>query len=180
MTNTKDVIIKLKEVRNEHGLSYNDILALMEKNGDFLSKSTISRVFADGSENETSFRYEETIRPIANALLDIDTIEDGDNVDVQAMKSLLKYKDQRIRELEREKERLELALAEEKLKSNEKLEIEREQSRRSIEFLKEQVSLKDKRMDMLLDAVVVKDQQHKELLELVLSCPARKQGECNA
>lgn len=178
MTNTKDVIIKLKEVRNEHGLSYNDILALMEKNGDFLSKSTISRVFADGSENETSFRYEETIRPIANALLDIDTIEDGDNVDVQAMKSLLKYKDQRIRELEREKERLELALAEEKLKSNEKLEIEREQSRRSIEFLKEQVSLKDKRMDMLLDAVVVKDQQHKELLELVLSCPARKQSEC--
>lgn len=29
MTNTKDIIIKLKEVRSEKGLSYNDILALM-------------------------------------------------------------------------------------------------------------------------------------------------------
>lgn len=91
MTNTRDLIIKLKEVREEKGLSFGDILDLMEKNGDFLSKSTISRVFADGSE-EQSFRYEETIRPIANALLDIENIEDTDDMDVRAMKSLLKYK----------------------------------------------------------------------------------------
>ena len=89
MTNTKDIIIKLKEVREEKGLSYNDILALMEKNGDYLAKSTLSKVFSEGSE-ELSFKYEETIRPIANALLDIETIEDTDNMDTQAMKSLLK------------------------------------------------------------------------------------------
>lgn len=91
MTNTSDIIIKLKEVRNEKRLSYTDILELMEKNGDFLSKSTLSRVFTDGSEN-FSFKYEETIRPIAKALLDIETIEADDNMDIQAMKSLLKYK----------------------------------------------------------------------------------------
>lgn len=51
MTNTKDIIIKLKEVRDERGLSYNDILSLMEKNGDYLAKSTISRVFGEGSED---------------------------------------------------------------------------------------------------------------------------------
>ena len=28
MTNTKDIIIKLKDVRDEKGLSYNDILSL--------------------------------------------------------------------------------------------------------------------------------------------------------
>ena len=50
MTNTKDIIVKLKEVRDEKGLSYTDILDLMEKNGDYLSKSTLSRVFAEGSE----------------------------------------------------------------------------------------------------------------------------------
>jgi transcriptional regulator with XRE-family HTH domain len=49
MTNTRDLIIQLKEVREEKGLSYNDILSLMEKNGDYLSKSTISRVFSEGS-----------------------------------------------------------------------------------------------------------------------------------
>ena len=178
MTNTKDIIIKLKEVRNEKGLSYNDILALMEKNGDYLSKSTISRVFAEGSEDETSLRYEETIRPIANALLDIETIEEDDNVDVQAMKSLLKYKNQRIEDLEREIEKLELSLAEEKVKHHERLDKEREQHQKSVEFLKDQISLKDKRMDQLLDAVFKKDSQHKELLDVILSCPARTKGEC--
>ncbi len=52
MTNTKDIIMKPKEVREEKGLSYGDILDLMEKNGDFLAKSAMSRVFADGSEEQ--------------------------------------------------------------------------------------------------------------------------------
>ena len=44
MTNTKDIIIKLKEVRIEKGLSYGDILELMENNGDYVSKSTLSKL----------------------------------------------------------------------------------------------------------------------------------------
>jgi len=177
MTNTKDIIIQLKKVREERGLSFNDILQMMENNGDYLSKSTLSRVFADGSE-ENSFKYEETIRPIANALLDIDEIEDDDNVDTVAIKTILKYKIDRIEELEQLLEKKELELAEEKVKYHEKLDKEREQSRRSIEFLKEQISLKDKRMDQLLEAVFKKDEQHKELLNTILACPARKQTDC--
>lgn len=173
MTNTKDIIIKLKEVREEKNLSYTDILNLMEKNGDFVSKSTLSRVFAEGSE-ELSFKYEETIRPIANALLDIETIEETDNMDVQAMKSLLKYKIQRIEELEKQVKNLESALDKEKIKYHEKLDAEREQYFRRIDFLKEQVALKDKRMDLLLEAVFQKDKQQKELLEKILQCPCKK------
>ena len=172
MTNIRDIIIKLKQVREERGLSYTDILNLVEKNGDFLSKSTISRVFAEGSE-ETSFKYEETIRPIANALLDIETIEDDDNTDIQAIKLLLKYKIQRIEELEAQNKELQLALSNEKVAYNEKLDKEREQFQRSIDFLKNQIELKDKRMDLLLDAVTAKDNKHNELLDLILSCPAR-------
>ena len=170
MTNIRDLIIKLKEVREEKGYSYNDILEIMENNGDYLSKSTISRVFADGSEDSPSFRYEETIRPIANALLDIETIEETDNMDVQAMKALLKYKIQRIEDLEKQVEHLQSALDKEKLKSHEKLEKERERFNKSIEFLKEQVAYKDKRMDLLLDAVGEKDRLHKEMLEKLLRC----------
>lgn len=176
MTNTKEIILKLKEVREEKGLSYGDILDLMEKNNDFLSKSTISRVFSDGSENQ-SFRYEETIRPIAKALLDIETIEAGDNVDVQAMKSLLQYKIQRIEDLEQQIEQMEASFDKERLKFHEKMEQERAQSRKSIEFLKEQVSLKDQRIDCLLDAVQVKDAKLDQLMDLVLSCPCRKEHE---
>ena len=169
MTNTKDIIMKLKEVREEKGYSYGDILTMMEKNGDFLSKSTISRVFADGSE-EMSFRYEETIRPIANALLDIDNIEEDDTMDTQAMKSLLKYKSQYISDLEQQIQKLESDLNKEKIKYHEKLDAERERFNKSIEFLKEQVAYKDKRMDLLLDSVQEKDKLHKEMLEKLLKC----------
>ena len=172
MTNTKEIILKLKEVRNEKGYSYGDILDLMEKNNDYLSKSTISRVFQDGSE-DLSFRYEETIRPIAKALLDIETIEEGDNLDVRAMKSLLQYKIQRIQELEQQLEQLECSFDKERLKFHEKLEQERDRANKSIEFLKNQVSLKDKRIDVLLEAVQAKDSKFEELLGLILSCPCR-------
>lgn len=176
MTNTKEIILKLKEVRKEKDLSYGDILDLMEKNNDYLSKSTISRVFQDGSE-DLSFRYEETIRPIAKALLDIETIEEGDNLDVRAMKSLLQYKIQRIEELEQQIEQLECSFDKERLKFHEKMEQEREQWSRSIEFLKNQVSLKDKRIDVLLEAVQAKDSRFEEVLGLILSCPCRKMHE---
>ena len=169
MTNTKDIIVKLKEVRQEKGLSFGDILDLMEKNGDYLSKSTLSRVFADGSE-DSSFKYEETIRPIAKALLDIETIEDTDNMDVKAMKSLLKYKMQMIEDLERKVEQLKSDLDKEKLKYHTKLDKERSQFHKSLDFCREQISLKDKRIDQLMDSNMT-------LLNQLLSCPCRKQGE---
>lgn len=169
MTNTRDLIIQLKEVREEKGLSYNDILSLMEKNGDYLSKSTISRVFSDGSE-ELSFRYEETIRPLAKVLLDIETIEDDDNLDTRAMKSLLKYKIQRIEELERQLEKLECDIVKLKLSNHEKMEAERRIYDKRIDFLKTQIDLKDKRMDQLLEAVFQKDKLYNELLEKTLKC----------
>lgn len=169
MTNTRDLIIQLKEVREEKGLSYNDILSLMEKNGDYLSKSTISRVFSDGSE-EMSFRYEETIRPLAKVLLDIETIEDDDTLDTRAMKSLLKYKIQRIEELEKQVEKLDSDIVKIKLSNHEKMEAEREVYNRRVEFLKNQIELKDKRMDQLLEAIFIKDKLYNELLEKTLDC----------
>ena len=177
MINTRDIIVRLKEVKEEKGLTNADILRMIEANNDFVSKTTISRVFAENSE-ETIFRYEATLRPIAKALLDIETIEDTDNSDIQAMKSLLKYKMQRIEELEQRVSELEALVDKEKVIYHEKLDKEREQYDRKIDFLKDQISLKDKRMDQLLEAVFQKDVQHKELLELILSCPARKGQEC--
>lgn len=162
MTNCRDLILKLKEVNNEKNLSYGEIEAITERNGEHVSIASISRVFADGSENG-SFRYEGTLKPIANAILDIDTIEEDDDLDTQALKMMLKYKAAKIKELEAE-------LDHAKVKYHEKLEKERAQSRNSIDFLKEQIALKDKRMDMLLDAIFEKDKQHNELLSRFVKC----------
>ena len=169
MVSMKDIIIRLKEKRAESNYSYDDINEMIEKNGDYpLSKSTLSRVFAEDSENNR-FSYEDTIRPIAKALLDIENIEETDTDDVKTLKSLLKVKMQRINELEAE-------LDKEKVKYHEKLDKEREQFQKSLDFLKEQVAYKDKRMDLLLNAVKEKDDMHNRLLEHILSCPYRGCG----
>ena len=169
MTNTKDIILKLKEVRKEKGLSYSDILSLMEANGDYLSKSTLSRVFADGSET-VSFKYEETIRPIAKALLDIETIEDTDNLDLQAIKLLLKYKMQLIEDQEKQIAELKNDINYEKVKHQGKMEKERDAYQRTIDFISNQIELKDHRIDQLLDA-------NMKLLNQLLDCPCRKEKE---
>lgn len=166
MNSTKDLILKLKAVREEKGLSFNDIMRIMEDNGDYLAKSTLSRVFADGSE-ENSFRYEETLRPIAKALLDIEDIEEDDNTDIRAMKSLLKYKIQRIEELEQQLKEVKLELAEEKVKRHEKIDALQEEYQRKSDFLSNQISLKDQRIDTLLDS-------NKGLLDHILNCPYKQ------
>ena len=154
MNNTKDIILKLKEVREQKHLSLNDIVNLVESNGGYISRSTVQRMFQEGSEN-CSFKYDESLRPVANALLDIDRIEPEDDLDTQALKVLLQYKNNRIQELETQ-------LDKEKLKSMDKLEAERERSQRSIEFLKDQIEKKDTRID--------------QLLEHIMNCPYRNCG----
>jgi hypothetical protein len=79
---------------------------------------------------------------------------------------------QRIKELESE-------LAQAENKYHEKIDKERERYNKSIDFLKEQVAYKDKRMDFLLDAVRAKDELHNKMLEQILSCPCRKGSEKN-
>ena len=177
MTNMKEIILNLKAVRSERNLSYTDILNLMEARGDFISKTTLSRVFAEGSE-ETAFRYEETIRPIANALLNMENIEEDDTTAIQAIKSILKFKMEYIEELEHQLEDKDLELAKEKNKRHDMLDELREEHKRKVDFLMGQIELKDKRIDALLNAVYTKDAQHKELLDVILACPARKEGEC--
>ena len=188
MTNTKELIMEIKRVRDEQGLSYSEIKRRMEESGDSpLSDATLSRIFADGSEDGRSFSYDYTLLPLARAILDIDVIEEDDNSNVKALKEIIKLKHEKIKELEQ-------ALDKEKLKRHEQLDEVREQSRKSIEFLKEQVSYKDKRMDefsaritRLLDRLEIKDERIekltgelialKDLKEAYQSCPYKNGGD---
>ena len=177
MTNTKDVILKLKEVRKEKGLSLDKILVMIEKNGDFISKSTLSRVFKDGSE-DNSFRYEETLRPIANALLDINTIEEDDDPDTQAYKSILKLKMELIDENARQIAELKEEKGKEKTKYLEKLAKETEKFQRSLDYIKHQVELKDKRIDQLMDANDRLTETNNRLINQFLDCPLKNNRDC--
>lgn len=165
MINTRDIILKLKEARIEKNLSLNDIVDLTNNR---VSKTTVQRVFADGSE-DISFRYEDTIRPLVKALLDVDTIEDSDDMDTKALKSLLKLKIQRIEELENQ-------LKEEKIKNHEKMEKERKQYDTHIALLNEQIAIKDKRMDAMSERFNKKDEQYTQLVNRLLDCHCCSKG----
>ena len=79
----RKTIRRLKEIKSEQGVSVPKIMDLMEERGQFVSESTIKRVFADGSE-EQSFRYQDSIAPIADVLLDIygdtSSLEDAESL----------------------------------------------------------------------------------------------------
>ena len=166
MIETKELVLKLKEEQQKRHLSVNDILDLTNNH---VSATTIRRViFTDGSEN-SSFRYEDTLRPLVKALLDMDAIEDTDNMDTKAMKSLLKLKIQRIEELEKQ-------LAEEKIKNHEKMEKEREQYERHIKLLDEQIAKKDARMDEMKAQFIHKDDEYMKLVEKFLNCHCCDRG----
>lgn len=155
MEDLREVVLNLKEVREEKQLSYDQIIAMLEANGQFVSKSTLSRIFADGSEDDGNFLYE-TLHPIADVLLDIDNDEEDDNPDVLGMKRLLRLKKEIIAELKAElasqDEVTERRINEVKIQYGEKLQQEAEQFQRSIDFAKEQIRLKDHRIDQLLDS----------------------------
>ena len=165
---TKDLVSKLKAVKTEKNLSLSNILDMLDQNGYFVSKTTLSRVFAEDSETEM-FKPD-TLLPIARVLLDTENLEDTDTTDEKAMKLLLQYKSKRIEELEQQLEQLKASLDHEKVRYHEKLDAEREKHQRSIDFLKGQIELKDRRYDGLLAAVKEKDERYEKLLDIILSC----------
>lgn len=164
MINTKDVILALKRVKKEKKLSLDKILILMNEKDSTtaVSKTTLARVFREGSEDEI-FRYEATLRPIANALLDIEEIEAGDSIDTQALKSILILKQELITALD------------EKLHSTEPHDAPYYQ--RELEHYRNQIALKDKRIDQLLDANDRLQRNVDKLTDQLLSCPCRKAGQ---
>jgi len=125
-----DIIVKLKRVRADNGLSYQRIAELVEQSGEYVSLSTIKRVFEEGSE-AYNFQYENTLRPIANAVLGIYSSEAAEPTadEAAAMRAIIEYKTAKVDELTAQ-----LARCEESYK-------------RRIEFLKHQIELKDSRID---------------------------------
>ena len=165
MINTRDVIIALKKVKKERKLSNNDIYQIVkDKNfATHVSETTVNRVFRKDSEN-IAFRYEATLRPIANALLDMEEIEDTDTNDTQAYKSILVLKQEIITELEA------------RVKAAEEKNHDADHYIRSIDHLMKQIDFKDKRIDQLLDANDRLQAIVDKLTEQLLSCPHRGKG----
>lgn len=119
-----EIIRNLKRVRAENGLSINEIVKLCEDNGEPVSDTTVKKVFADGSE-ALGFNYEITLKPIINALLG----DHEETAETDMMISVAQFKEAKIKDLEAQMARME------------------DSYKRRIEFLKDQIEIKDARLD---------------------------------
>ena len=125
-----ELIKQLKEVKAKNEITYPRIMERMEKNGKFVSLTTLRRVFADGSENSAnSFSYENTLLPIAEALLEVEDVPTDANSpyakEIDGLKAVIHVQNEEIARLHEMKEHLE----------------------ERITFLIEQIEKKDRRMD---------------------------------
>lgn len=124
-----DLIFRLKSVREERKLSLPDIMEMIEKNNDYISMTTLRRVFADGSEC-LDFSYDKTIRPIVNALLSSEEEEaPAAAAEIDLLKAVIRQKNETIDVL------------------NERINLIRCESDKRLAFLRDQIEKKDRRMD---------------------------------
>lgn len=189
MTNTKELVLEIKRIIEEEHLESADLKRMMEEAGEIpLSDATFSRLKEKDSETNRKFNYDYTLAPLAR-VLGIDAIDANDTEEVKALKEMLRLKHVHIGKLEQQ-------LDKEKVKRHEQVEEVRAQCKKSIDFLREQMDLKDKRMDTLLERVgkclnmiEIKDQRIESLTSELLAikdlkdayqhCPYRNGGETN-
>ena len=156
ITNTSDLVKRLKVVKAKRNLSFTDIMVMLEEINQPLAESTIRRVFADGSETK-NFSYDVTLKPLANLLLEEDDSDDAiskaiskDRID--GLLEVISIKNDAIKQLQDKVE---------ELKSSYDARCLEYENR--MKFLRNQIELKDTRMDRK-DAIIEK------LLDQVLIC----------
>ena len=138
-TQISNIVIRLKKARNKNPEM--TIQKISDQTG--VSMSTVTRIFADGSENQ-SFRYE-SLKPICLLLLDSDGLDEDMHTD-----------------------EVQMQIAQLKEKYDAKIEKEREQYRRRIDFLMKQIDLKDDRITRLMTALDDRHEQYKEINKLYI------------
>lgn len=129
LTSTQELIRKLKEVKEENEITYPRLEEMLYAIHKPVSRSTLIRVFKTDSEMNDNFNYENTLLPLAQVLLTDEYVQAPDDSpfseEIYRLQMIIRSQTEEIDNLREMKEHLE----------------------ERIEFLINQISLKDKRMD---------------------------------
>ena len=90
----RSTVERLRSTRREHGLTISQICDMLDKKGYFVSEATVKRVFSE-NHDPMSFKYRDTIAPLADVLLDLYADKSGSE-DVLALKSMIHDKNKMI------------------------------------------------------------------------------------
>ena len=129
MVNAKklELIEELKALRNEKGITYQEIADRTEENGEAVSLSTIKMVFSEKHNHDHD--YNKVLRPIANVL---SPVSDDDSLSIKVLQNRLQRKETRHSEQE---------------------EFYKDQ----LQFCKDQIQFKDSQIRRLNEAIDRKD-----------------------
>ena len=86
---TKDLVLRLRRIKEQRQLSVAMIADMIEENGEHLSQITIQRVMTE----DRNYRYYSTLQPIAKVLLKLEETEEGISDEEQATKDVALIKD---------------------------------------------------------------------------------------
>ena len=130
---TKNIVKSLRAARDERGLTIPDIVS---QTG--ISESTLRRVFLDDIETISGFSYEGTLAPLIDLLLKKGDIEDSalSQTRIDGLLALIAVKDETITNIKKQIEEQRNAQQTKCAKCAEE-----------VDFLKQQIALKDARMD---------------------------------
>lgn len=126
-TPARELIQQMKIVKARDEITYPRIIEMLEKNGHFVSMTTLRRVFAEGSE-DVNFNYENTLLPIARVLMDFGenaTPEEPSADELNGLKAIIRVQTEEIERLHELNDHLEARVT----------------------FLIDQIEKKDRRMD---------------------------------
>lgn len=87
-------IKKLREAKKQRDLTISQIIDMLETKGKYLSESTVKRVFSENADPK-SFKYRDTIAPLADAILDLYSDQSGTG-DLEALKAMIHDKNKII------------------------------------------------------------------------------------
>ena len=143
----KQTVARLKQVKKERDLTVPAILDMLEAKGYYLSEATVKRVFSE-NVNPTSFKYRDTISPLADVLLDV--YNDNSTDDIKALKTMIHDKNRTINIL--------LARDEERKQEYEKrvahLQKQIETLEKHLDFREKVIERKDTVIEKLINKVV--------------------------
>ena len=151
-----ELIIELKKAIAEKNIGQTELQKIMEERGHPIAKTTIQRLYKDGSEVNDSFRYKDTLQPIAEVLLP-DKDPYFDPVEIARLQAEIKLKDETISILNNQ---IDALIAQ--------IKQIREEDAKQIKFLHDQIHLKDQRMDAK-DALVQRVMDHNDKKDKAIS-----------
>lgn len=144
----KSTVERLRNVKKENGLTIASICDMLDKRGCFISEATLKRVFSE-NHDPLSFRYRDTIAPLADVLLDLYDDKSGSE-DIAALKAMIHDKNKMIDML--------IVKNEEQKKDFEKriahLQKQIDSLEKHLEFRDRVVSRKDEVIEKLINKIV--------------------------